>query len=165
MTRLIGLDPGLQRTGWGVIEIDGNALAHVANGVVPTDVQAPLARRLLQLFEGLRAVADAHRPAEGAIEETFVNRNPSSTLKLGHARAAAMLALSSSGIEVAEYSANLVKKSLVGKGHAQKRQVQTMVQVLLPGAGPKSDDAADALAVAICHAHHRVPLHARGAQA
>lgn len=153
--RLIGLDPGLQRTGWGVIEVDGNRLAHVANGTVASVSDDPLDKRLLQLFDGLGGIIETHRPDEAAVEETFVNRNPASTLKLGQARGAVMLAPARFGIDVAEYSANLIKKSLVGNGHADKNQVQSMVQILLPGAGPQSSDAADALAVAICHAHHR----------
>lgn len=153
--RLIGLDPGLRRTGWGVIEAEGNRLTHVASGIVVSDADLSLAERLNQLFEGLRAVIAAHGPVEAAVEETFVNRNPESTLKLGQARGAVLLAPARSGLPVAEYAANLIKKSLVGNGHAQKAQVQTMVQMLLPGARPDSADASDALAVAICHAHHR----------
>lgn len=153
--RLIGLDPGLRRAGWGVIEADGSRLVHVANGVVTSDAAAPLSRRLLQLFEATLEVIDRHRPAEAAIEETFVNRNPASTLKLGQARAAVMLAPARSGLAVAEYAPNHVKKALVGTGHAAKAQVESMVRVLLPGALPASADAADALAVAICHASNR----------
>lgn len=153
--RLIGLDPGLRHTGWGVIDVDGNVLRHVASGVVSPDSRAPLAGRLLELFDGIVDVVVTHGPAEAAVEETFVNRNPVSTLKLGHARAAVMLAPARSGIAISEYSANHVKKTLVGHGHAAKRQVQAMVRVLLPTAGPDSHDAADALAVAICHAHSR----------
>ncbi len=153
--RLIGLDPGLRHTGWGVIDVDGNALRHVASGVVSSDARAPMAERLLELFDGIVDVVAAHDPAQAAIEETFVNRNPVSTLKLGHARAVVMLAPAQSGIAISEYSANHVKKTLVGHGHAAKRQVQAMVRVLLPTAGFDSDDAADALAVAICHAHSR----------
>ncbi len=153
--RLIGLDPGLQRTGWGVIDVDGNVLRHVASGVVASSRAAPLAHRLLELFDGIVDIVVTYRPDEAAIEETFVNRNPASTLKLGHARAAVMLAPAQSGLDVAEYSANHVKKTLVGNGHAAKRQVQAMVRVLLPTAGSQQADAADALAVAICHAHNR----------
>ena len=153
--RLIGLDPGLRRTGWGVIDVDGNVLRHVASGVVDSSHGVPLSRRLLELFDGIVDIVVTYRPEEAAIEETFVNRNPASTLKLGQARAAVMLAPAQSGLDVAEYSANHIKKALVGNGHAAKRQVQSMVQVLLPAAGPQSTDAADALAVAICHAHNR----------
>ena len=140
--RLLGLDPGLRRSGWGVIEIDGSRLVHIASGAVTSDSKAPLAERLSQLFTTLTA-------------ETFVNKNPASTLKLGQARGAVMLAPAQLGIPVAEYAANLIKKSLVGNGHADKNQIQAMINILLPGAKPQTADAADALAVAICHAHHR----------
>ena len=153
--RLIGLDPGLRRTGWGVIEVDGNSLVHIASGAVTSDSKNTLADRLSELFDSLREVIAIHEPAEAAVEETFVNKNPSSTLKLGQARGAVMLAPAQCGVPVSEYSANLIKKSLVGNGHADKNQVQAMVQILLPGAKPKTADAADALAIAICHAHHR----------
>ena len=154
-TRLMGLDPGLRRTGWGIVDVDGNALRHVANGVVVSNSRLSLSERLLELFEGVAAVVSTHKPEEVALEEIFVNRNPVSTLKLGHARAAVMLAPARLGLTVAEYRPNHVKKALVGNGHAQKEQVQTMVQVLLPQARPLASDAADALAVAICHAHNR----------
>lgn len=153
--RLIGLDPGLRSTGWGVIDIEGSALRHVASGDIRPPVGAPLAERLLWLFDGVAAAVSAHGPAEAAVEETFVSRNASSTLKLGHARAAVMLAPARAGIPVAEYAANHIKKSLVGSGHAAKRQVQAMVRVLLPAADTSSSDTADALAAAICHAHNR----------
>ncbi|PPR10418.1 MAG: Crossover junction endodeoxyribonuclease RuvC [Alphaproteobacteria bacterium MarineAlpha11_Bin1] len=153
--RLIGLDPGLRCTGWGIIEVDGSSLKHVASGEIKSTASLPLSDRLSQLFESITGVLNLHSPDEAAIEETFVNKNPSSTLKLGHARGAVMLAPARLGISVSEYSANLIKKSLVGNGHADKNQVQAMVCVLLPGAKPKTADAADALAIAICHAHHR----------
>ena len=153
--RLLGLDPGLRRSGWGVIEIDGSRLVHIASGAVTSDSKAPLAERLSQLFTALTAIVETHRPDEAAVEETFVNKNPASTLKLGQARGAVMLAPAQLGIPVAEYAANLIKKSLVGKGHADKNQIQAMINILLPGAKPQTADAADALAVAICHAHHR----------
>ncbi|MEE2995639.1 MAG: crossover junction endodeoxyribonuclease RuvC [Pseudomonadota bacterium] len=153
--RLIGLDPGLRRTGWGVIEVDGSSLVHVGSGAITSSPDLPLSDRLCQLFDALTGVLNDHAPAEAAVEETFVNNNPSSTLKLGQARGAVMLAPARLALPVAEYSANLVKKSLVGNGHADKNQVQKMVSVLLPGAKPKTVDAADALAIAICHAHHR----------
>lgn len=153
--RLIGLDPGLRRTGWGVIEVSGNRLTHVANGTVGSDAALSLAERLSQLFDALTAVIAEYRPDEAAVEETFVNRNPSSTLKLGQARGAVLLAPAQSGIPVAEYPANLIKKALVGNGHADKNQIQAMVSILLPGAKTAGADAADALAVAVCHAHHR----------
>lgn len=163
--RLIGLDPGLRRTGWGVIDVDGSALRHVASGDIRPPVEAPLAERLLHLFDGVADVVATHRPEEAAVEETFVNSNASSTLKLGHARAAVMLAPAQAGLPVAEYAANHVKRSLVGSGHAAKRQVQAMVKVLLPAADARSGDAADALAVAICHAHNRSTLAAIAAAA
>ena len=153
--RLIGLDPGLRRSGWGVIEVEGNSLVHVASGAVTSDAKAPLAERLSQLFTALTDVISLHQPAEAAVEETFVNKNPASTLKLGQARGAVMLAPAQLGLPVAEYAANLIKKSLVGNGHADKNQIQAMINILLPGAKPETADAADALAVAVCHAHHR----------
>lgn len=152
--RLLGLDPGLRCTGWGIIDIDGNRLRHVSNGVViPTD-SGSLADRLAELYRGLVEVIESHRPDSAAVEETFVNRNPASTLKLGQARGVVMLAPAQAGLPVAEYSANLVKKSLVGSGHAAKQQVGAMVKMLLPTSELATADAADALAVAICHAHH-----------
>jgi len=153
--RLMGLDPGLRHTGWGVIQAVGNRLSHVADGVISTDDALPLAARLAQLYEGLAQLIREFAPAEVAVEETFVNVNPVSTLKLGQARGVALLAPAHAGIVVAEYPPNLVKKSVVGTGHAAKEQVQMMVKTLLPGATLTSPDAADALAVAICHAHHR----------
>jgi len=152
---LIGLDPGLRRTGWGVVAAEGNRLRHVANGTVLSDPAAPIAERLAALHEGVMAAIEAHRPDEAAIEETFVNRNPASALKLGLARGVVLLAPARAGLPVAEYAANRVKKALVGAGHAQKQQIAAMVGVLLPDARPASEDAADALAVAICHAHYR----------
>lgn len=153
--RLIGLDPGLRHTGWGVIEAVGNRLSHVADGVVKTDDACDLSARLSQLYDGLIEIIRQYQPAEAAIEETFVNVNPTSTLKLGQARGIALLVPAHAGLVVAEYPPNLVKKSVVGTGHATKTQVQVMVKMLLPGARIASADAADALAVAICHAHHR----------
>ena len=152
--RLIGLDPGLRLTGWGVIEVEGNRLRHVAHGVIKVSVEGTLAIRLDQLFEGVATVVAAHKPSEAAVEETFVNVNPASTLKLGQARGVVMLAPARAGLPVFEYAANLVKKSVVGAGHADKRQIAMMVGRLLPGVTTTAD-AADALAVAICHAHHR----------
>jgi crossover junction endodeoxyribonuclease RuvC len=152
--RLIGLDPGLRLTGWGVIEIDGNRLRHVAHGVIRVAATGGLANRLRDLFEGVAAIVAAQRPLEAAVEETFVNVNPGSTLKLGQARGVVMLAPARAGLPVFEYAANLVKKSVTGVGHADKRQIAMMVGRLLPGVTAESD-AADALAVAICHAHHR----------
>jgi crossover junction endodeoxyribonuclease RuvC len=152
--RLIGLDPGLRLTGWGVIEVDGNRLRHVAHGVVKVAAAGTLAERLKVLFEGVAAIVEAQRPVEAAVEETFVNVNPVSTLKLGQARGVVLLAPARAGLPVFEYATNLVKKSVTGAGHADKRQIAMMVGRLLPGV-EASADAADALAVAICHAHHR----------
>lgn len=152
--RLLGLDPGLRHTGWGVIDVEGNRLRHVANGAVDSDSSRPMSERLLQLWDGIAAVIAQYNPDEAAIEETFVNKNAVSTLKLGHARAAVMLAPARAGIPVAEYGANLIKKSVVGNGHAGKEQVAMMVRTLFPGCNFNSPDAADALAVAVCHAHH-----------
>ncbi len=152
--RLLGLDPGLRLTGWGVIEVQGNNLRHVANGAVASEQAAPLSERLRQLHDGLTQVIEAWRPQGAAVEETFVNKNPTSTLKLGQARGVVLLVPALAGVPVAEYSANHVKKSVVGTGHADKRQIRAMVGVLLPGCVIAGADAADALAVAICHAHH-----------
>jgi len=152
--RLIGLDPGLRLTGWGVIDVEGNRLRHVAHGVVRVAAERSLAERLAELFDAIAAVVAAQKPGEAAVEETFVNINPGSTLKLGQARGVVLLAPARAGLPVFEYAANLVKKSVTGAGHADKRQIAMMVGRLLPGV-EASADAADALAVAICHAHHR----------
>jgi crossover junction endodeoxyribonuclease RuvC len=151
--RLLGLDPGLRNTGWGVIDVDGNRLKHVAQGVAKTPPDASLADRLSVLYRQLGEVLDQYQPDVAAVEETFVNKNPGSTLKLGMARGVVLLAPAERGIPVFEYATNLVKKSVVGVGHADKTQVQMMVKRLLPGASSGAD-ACDALAVAICHAHH-----------
>jgi len=156
--RIIGIDPGLNHTGWGVIDSIGTRLLAVACGTIDTDAKQPLAARLLAIHEALRAILAEHAPHEAAIEETFVNRDARATLKLGHARGAAMLALAGGGLPVAEYAPNRVKKAVVGAGHADKRQIAHMVRMLLPRANPPGPDAADALAVAICHAHHRTAL-------
>jgi len=153
--RIIGLDPGLRRTGWGIVSVQGSRLTHVAHGVIKPDDTLPLAERLLILFDAVAAVLAEHQPHEAAVEETFVNNNPSSTLKLGHARAAAMIAPAKAGLLVAEYAATVVKKAVVGVGNADKAQVAFMIKRLLPSAGDPTADAADALAVAICHAHAR----------
>ena len=153
--RLLGLDPGLRHTGWGVIDVAGNRLSHVADGVVHSDGKQSLAERLVALFRQLNEILDRYAPDEAAVEETFVNKNPASTLKLGVARGVVLLAPAERGLPVAEYSANMVKKSVVGTGHAEKEQIRHMVGVLLPKARPGTADAADALAIAICHAHHR----------
>ena len=153
--RLIGVDPGLRATGWGVVEAVDNRLSHVADGVVKTDDRLDLASRLVAIHDGLSDVIARYQPEEAAIEETFVNKNPRSTLKLGQARGVALLVPARAGLPVAEYPPNLIKKTLVGAGHAGKQQIQMMVRVLLPGCDIATPDAADALAVAICHAHHR----------
>jgi crossover junction endodeoxyribonuclease RuvC len=150
---IIGLDPGLGTTGWGIVAKTGNRLSHVANGQVKTDSKAPLAERLLTLDRELTDVILAHRPDGGAVEEVFVNSNAQSTLKLGQARGVCLLALARAGLPVAEYATRLVKKALVGTGGAEKAQVQAMLKVLLPGVKLAGPDAADALAVAVCHAH------------
>ncbi|MBK1665893.1 crossover junction endodeoxyribonuclease RuvC [Rhodospirillum rubrum] len=153
--RLLGLDPGLRITGWGVIEVTGNRIGHVADGVVRSDDRLSLAARLAQLHGGIVAVLKAYEPVEAAVEETFVNRNPASTLKLGQARGAVMLAPALAGLVVAEYQPSVVKKAVVGTGGAAKDQVGMMIRTLLPGATLETNDAADALAIAICHAHYR----------
>ena len=152
--RVIGLDPGLRRTGWGVIESEGSRLRHVANGVVVSDERLDLACRLVQLDEGLLAVLEAYRPEAAAVEASLVNKNAGSTLKLGVARGVALLTPAKFGLPVAEYLPMIVKKAVVGTGHAGKEQVQTMVRHLLPGCAIANADAADALAVAICHSHY-----------
>jgi crossover junction endodeoxyribonuclease RuvC len=151
---IIGLDPGLGCTGWGVIAAEGNRLSHVANGQIRTDSKASLPARLVALEAALGAVIEAHGPAAAACEEVFLNENPQSTLKLGQARGVILLALAKSGLEIGEYAPRLVKKALVGTGAAEKAQVHAMVQRLLPSAKIAGADAADALAVAITHAHH-----------
>ena len=153
--RILGLDPGLRRTGWGVIVSEGARLRWVAHGVVTPPEAAPLSQRLLHLMEALAIICADHGCEEAAVEEVFVNVNPSSTLKLGHARAAVMLAPARCGLPVAEYSPNLIKKAVVGAGHADKSQIAFMVKRLLPTAGEAKADAADALAVAITHAQLR----------
>jgi crossover junction endodeoxyribonuclease RuvC len=151
---IIGLDPGLGCTGWGVIAAEGNRLSHIANGQIRTDPAAALPARLVKLHEGLAHILELHQPTGAAVEEVFVNENPQSTLKLGQARGVALLAAAAGGIEVGEYAPRLVKKAVVGTGGAEKSQVHAMVQRLLPGAKIAGPDAADALAVAITHAHH-----------
>jgi crossover junction endodeoxyribonuclease RuvC len=160
--RILGIDPGLRRTGWGVVEIAGNRLGFIGCGSVMTDVRDTLSARLLVLHDGLMRILDEFRPDEAAVEETFVNKNAKATLKLGQARGIAMVVPARAGVPVAEYAPNLVKKSIVGTGHGDKVQVRMMIGVLLPKADPNSDDAADALAIAVTHAHHRLSavLHA-----
>ena len=155
MTRLLGIDPGLRFTGWGVVEATGNRLRHIGDGVIATDAAAPVPERLRALHDALTALIAAHRPDEAAVEETYVNRNGAATLKLGYARGVALLAPALAGVPVAEYGAMAVKLAVVGTGGAAKEQVAVMVRRLLPGATLRRADAADALAVAICHAHHR----------
>ena len=152
---MLGIDPGLRFTGWGLLEADGNRLRHVADGVISTDSSESVPARLKVLHDALAALLAEHRPDEAAVEETYVNRNGSATLKLGYARGVALLAPALLGIPVTEYAAKSVKLAVVGTGGAAKEQVQEMVRRLLPGARIGRADAADALAVAICHAHHR----------
>jgi crossover junction endodeoxyribonuclease RuvC len=153
--RILGIDPGLRRTGWGVVAIEGNRLSFLACGSVASDDKAALSLRLVSIHDGLQQVVAAHAPDEAAVEATFVNRDAAGTLKLGQARGIAMLVPALAGLPVAEYAPNLVKKTIVGAGHCEKVQIRMMVKVLLPKADPQSDDAADALAIAVTHAHHR----------
>jgi crossover junction endodeoxyribonuclease RuvC len=156
--RILGIDPGLRRTGWGLIEAIGNRLIYVACGLLETDERAGLGPRLVTLHDGLVEVIERYGPHEAAVEKTFVNNNAVATLKLGQARGIAMLVPARAGLTVAEYAPNLVKKTIVGAGHSEKAQIRAMLRVLLPKAEPESDDAADALAIAICHAHHRTSV-------
>jgi crossover junction endodeoxyribonuclease RuvC len=153
--RIIGIDPGLRRTGWGVVETLGNELRFVGAGTIKSDDKEALATRLCQLHDGLSAIIRETAPVEAAVEATFVNKDASATLKLGQARGIAMLVPALAGLAVAEYAPNAVKKAVIGVGHGEKRQIHMMVRVLMPKARFDSDDAADALAIAICHAHHR----------
>jgi crossover junction endodeoxyribonuclease RuvC len=153
--RIIGIDPGLRRTGWGVVACQGSRLSYVADGTLTSDAAAPLAERLLQLHEQLGGVISSWQPDEAAVEETFVNKDARATLKLGHARGIALLVPAAAGLGVAEYAPNMVKKTVVGVGHAHKDQIGAMIRILLPACKPHSADSADALAIAICHAQHR----------
>lgn len=153
--RILGIDPGLRRTGWGVIESDGTRLVFVAAGTVSSDSHRKLADRLCQLYDGLNEILDRYKPDEAAVEATFVNRDASATLKLGQARGIALLVPSKCGLPVSEYAPNAVKKSVAGTGHGNKNQIKAMVKMLMPRAIFDTDDAADALAIGICHAHHR----------
>mgnify|MGYP005749957097 FL=1 len=153
--RILGLDPGLRRTGWGVITVQGARIGHVAHGVIAPRDTLPFAERLLTLFDAISAVIAEHQPAEAAVEETFMNNNAASALKLGHARAMALVAPARAGLPVAEYAATVVKKAVVGTGGADKDQVAFMIARLLPAARGVNADAADALAIAIAHAHAR----------
>jgi crossover junction endodeoxyribonuclease RuvC len=152
--RLLGLDPGLRHTGWGIIDVEGSHLRYVADGAIHPKADLGLPERLVHLHHALAKVIADHRPAEAAVEETFVSQNAASTLKLGMARGVVVLVPALASLPVSEYPANLIKKSVVGVGHATKDQVQMMVRRLLPGCRLDSEDSADALAVAICHAHH-----------
>ena len=156
--RILGIDPGLRRMGWGVIDVEGSKLSFVASGTLKPDAGLPLAARLSALYEGLTDVITRWEPAEAAVEETFVNKDARATLKLGQARGVAMLVPALAGLPVGEYAPNLVKKTVVGTGHGAKAQVSMMVKVLMPRASFDSEDAADALAIAICHAHQRVAV-------
>jgi crossover junction endodeoxyribonuclease RuvC len=155
LIRIIGIDPGLRRTGWGIIESDGVRLTYVASGHVASTNGEVLSYRLRELYEGLSGVLASFKPQEAAVEETFVNDNARATLKLGQARGMALLAPAMKGLKVAEYPPNLVKKTVVGAGHAEKKQIQVMIGFLLPKAKFDSADEADALAIAVCHANHR----------
>ncbi|RYH05266.1 MAG: crossover junction endodeoxyribonuclease RuvC, partial [Alphaproteobacteria bacterium] len=155
MVRIIGIDPGLRRCGWGIIESEGNRLTYVACGTLTPPVDLPLAERLVLIHSGLNDLIDRFRPDEAAVEETFVSAGARSALQLGQARGVALMTPAHRGLVVGEYAANLVKKAVVGSGHAEKAQIQMMVKILLPAADFKGADAADALAIAICHAHHR----------
>jgi len=153
--RILGIDPGLRRTGWGIIDVAGNRLLFVACGSVETSERMPLSARLVTVHDGLAQVVEQFLPHEAAVEATFVNKDAASALKLGQARGVALLVPGRAGLSVAEYAPNVVKKSIVGAGHGDKAQVRMMIGVLLPRADPASEDAADALAVAVTHAHHR----------
>ncbi len=153
--RILGIDPGLRRTGWGLIACEGNRLMYLACGCVETDGKAALAERLVVIHDGLSRIVEEFRPDEAAVEATFVNRDAVATLKLGQARGIALLVPARAGVLVAEYAPNLVKKTIVGAGHAEKAQIRMMIGILLPKADPQSEDAADALAIAVTHAHHR----------
>ena len=153
--RIIGIDPGLRRSGWGVIDCEGTKLAFVACGSVNSDERDSLAERLAFIHRGLSEIVERYAPHEAAVEETFVNADPRTALKLGQARGIALVVPAQAGLRVAEYAPNLVKKTIVGAGRAEKAQIRLMIRVLMPKADPQSDDAADALAIAICHAHHR----------
>lgn len=155
MIRIIGIDPGLRRTGWGIVDSDGVRLSYVASGIITSDADDELAHRLVELHRGLAGVITAYKPREAAVEETFVNDNAKATLKLGQARGIALLVPAAAGLKVAEYAPNRIKKTVTGVGHGEKRQVAMMIGLLLPRATPKSPDEADALAIAICHAQHR----------
>jgi crossover junction endodeoxyribonuclease RuvC len=163
--RIIGIDPGLRRTGWGIVEADGVRLAYVASGLITSNADEDLAYRLRELYEGLVGVIASFSPQEAAVEETFVNKDARATLKLGQARGIALLAPAQKGLRVAEYPPNVVKKTVTGTGHGDKRQIAAMVGFLLPKARFDSADEADALAIAVCHASHRQSARAIAARA
>lgn len=153
--KILGLDPSLTSTGWGIIEVSGNRIKYVADGIVKTDAKMDLAERLVKLYDGICEIIEIYKPDEAAIEEVFLNSNPYSSLKLGQARGVVFLAPAKYNIPVSEYEPNKIKKAVVGVGHAEKAQVQTMVKILLPGCKPQNADSADALAIAICHNNFR----------
>jgi crossover junction endodeoxyribonuclease RuvC len=161
--RILGIDPGLRRTGWGVIDVAGNSLMFVASGCVDTNERLTLAERLVTIHDGLVHVVDTFRPDEASVEATFVNKDAAATLKLGQARGVALLVPAKAGVSVAEYAPNLVKKTIVGSGHCEKAQIRMMIGMLLPKADPRTEDAADALAIAVTHAHHRLSAVLRAA--
>ena len=163
--RIIGIDPGLRRTGWGVVEAAGNTLRFIGAGTVRSNDKADLASRLCELHDGLTEVVHVYMPEEAAVEQTFVNKDAAATLKLGQARGIALLVPARAGLRVAEYAPNAVKKTVIGVGHGDKKQIHMMVKVLMPRAVFDTDDAADALAIAICHAHHRQSVTGRLAAA
>ena len=160
--RVIGLDPGLRRTGWGVVDLEGGKLKHVASGVCASDDKAELGVRLAQLFRQLQTVISEHKPDCAAVEQTFVNRDPAGALRLGQARGVVLTAPALFDLPISEYAPTTIKKAVVGGGRADKTQVAHMVKLLLPGAAPSGPDASDALAIAICHAHHAPAAHLRG---
>lgn len=157
--RILGIDPGLEHTGWGVIESQGSRISFLAAGVINTNPKNEIAQRLVKIDAELIKILELWKPESAAVEETFVNKNAASSLKLGQARGIALLVPARAGLEVAEYSTNLIKKSVVGNGHADKTQIGVMVRMLLPNCGEQGADACDALAVAICHAHHAQSSH------
>jgi crossover junction endodeoxyribonuclease RuvC len=163
LIRILGIDPGLRRTGWGVVDVLGNRLIFVACGSIETSEREDVAVRLVTIHAGLARVLADHQPQEAAVEATFVNKNASATLKLGQARGIALLVPAQAGVTVAEYAPNLIKKTIVGAGHGEKGQIRMMIGVLLPKATPQTEDAADALAIAVTHAHHRQSLVLRAA--
>ena len=158
MVRILGLDPSLSSTGWGVVEVENNRVKYIADGFIPTDTKQPIAERLALINKTLHEVIETYQPDEAAIEQVFLNSNPASTLKLGMARGVVIMSPAQYGISVTEYEPNKVKKSVVGVGKAAKNQVETMVKILLPGCKPKNNDSSDALAIALCHFQYRGAL-------